>query len=64
VFGTPARHILPTSRGSPDYNQRHHPYIPTAGCCPRSTPGASTMAATVSRAPAVSTASLPTRSPP
>jgi len=26
VFGTPARHILPTSKGSPDYNQRHHPY--------------------------------------
>jgi hypothetical protein len=26
VFGTPARHILPTSRGSPDYNQGHHPY--------------------------------------
>jgi hypothetical protein len=26
VFGTPAQHILPTSKGSPDYNQRHHPY--------------------------------------
>ena len=26
VFATPARHILPTSKGSPDYNQRHHPY--------------------------------------
>jgi hypothetical protein len=26
VFSTPARHILPTSRGSPDYNQRHHSY--------------------------------------
>ena len=26
VFSTPARYILPTSKGSPDYNQRHHPY--------------------------------------
>src|SRR5262249_42011007 len=26
VFGTPARCILPTSKGSPDFNQRHHPY--------------------------------------
>ena len=26
VFATPALHILPTSKGSPDYNQRHHPY--------------------------------------
>lgn len=26
VFATPARHILPTSKGSPDYNERHHPY--------------------------------------
>jgi uncharacterized protein DUF3891 len=26
VFGTPARYILPTSKGSPDFNQRHHPY--------------------------------------
>jgi hypothetical protein len=26
VFSTPARHILPTSRGSPDYYQAHHPY--------------------------------------
>ncbi len=26
VFGTPAPLILPTSKGSPDYNQRHHPY--------------------------------------
>jgi len=26
VFGTPARHILPTSKGSPDFNQLHHPY--------------------------------------
>ncbi len=26
VFGTPAPLILPTSRGSPDYNERHHPY--------------------------------------
>lgn len=26
VFGTPAQHILPTSKGSPDYNQRHHSY--------------------------------------
>jgi hypothetical protein len=26
VFSTPAQHILPTSKGSPDYNQRHHPY--------------------------------------
>jgi hypothetical protein len=26
VFATPALHILPTSRGSPDFNQRHHPY--------------------------------------
>jgi hypothetical protein len=26
VFSTPAKHILPTSRGSPDYNQRHDPY--------------------------------------
>jgi Protein of unknown function (DUF3891) len=24
VFATPALHILPTSRGSPDFNQRHH----------------------------------------
>lgn len=26
VFATPARYILPTSKGSPDFNQRHHPY--------------------------------------
>lgn len=26
VFATPPRHILPTSKGSPDYNQRHHPF--------------------------------------
>lgn len=26
VFGTPAQHILPTSRGSPDFNELHHPY--------------------------------------
>ena len=26
VFATPARHILPTSKGSPDFNQRHHSY--------------------------------------
>jgi hypothetical protein len=26
VFAMPAPLILPTSRGSPDYNQRHHPY--------------------------------------
>jgi hypothetical protein len=26
VFSTPPRHILPTSKGSPDYNQGHHPY--------------------------------------
>ncbi len=26
VFATPARHILPTSKASPDYNQRHHAY--------------------------------------
>lgn len=26
VFATPARYILPTSKGSPDYNQRHHPF--------------------------------------
>jgi hypothetical protein len=26
VFGTPARFILPTSKGSPDFNQLHHPY--------------------------------------
>lgn len=26
VFSTPSQHILPTSMGSPDYNQRHHSY--------------------------------------
>jgi hypothetical protein len=26
VFSTPARHILPTSRASPDFNERHHLY--------------------------------------
>lgn len=26
VFATPANHILPTSKGSPDFNQRHHAY--------------------------------------
>lgn len=26
VFSTPARHILPTSKASPDYNERHHAY--------------------------------------
>lgn len=26
MFATPAPLILPTSKGSPDYNQRHHPY--------------------------------------
>ncbi len=26
VFQTPARHILPTSKASPDYNERHHAY--------------------------------------
>jgi hypothetical protein len=26
VFATPARYILPTSKASPDYNERHHPY--------------------------------------
>lgn len=26
VFGTPAHLILPTSRASPDYNERHHAY--------------------------------------
>ncbi len=26
VFASPARHILPTSKASPDYNERHHAY--------------------------------------
>ena len=26
VFHTPPVHILPTSKASPDYNERHHPY--------------------------------------
>ncbi len=26
VFDTPAQHIIPTSKGSPDFNQRQHPF--------------------------------------